>query len=72
MTFQEKLNFLYISLPAMYGEDSVTIDTILAKAGITEVTPENIDSVIAFCQSRLERMLWQDNVGKQILLDLDG
>lgn len=68
--FEKKDFFLFCFLPMMYDSDGPTVIEYLEE-DFGPVTPDNIDDAIIYVRRRFERDLWQDNVGKQLLQQLD-
>lgn len=69
MTYEEKESYLYNILPRGYDGDSTDVDAYLE--GFGEVTSDNIDEAIRVVGRQFEHDLWQDNVGKQLLGQLE-
>jgi len=58
---------LSIGLPMMYDTDGDDIYTMLMDGGYNQINATNFSEAYKYCVSQLEKALWEDNVGKQLL-----
>lgn len=58
---------LFVAGPMSYDSDGDHANDLLIGLGFHQITPENFDEARKALKGEYEQLLWQENVGKQLL-----
>lgn len=61
---------LLIVAPMVYDDDGDGANYLLLKLGYHQITPDNFDEAKKALRRAYEKLLWEDNVGKQLLMQV--